>query len=677
MDICLFSDIKPTWNILEFDEKISEIPCVSKGYDKKNPLDKRVVIRFELEMGKGYVYYLPETNTTQISARCLYSKYELSDFLGSKVEDEIQVEGCWSFVSPFVYEMVLGESFVIRRFEITISCHKVGNSDYKCSISPIIEVCRYVFDNIGIRIESRDKTMTFITVKEILSADVYDTLQDADETLNFTLVQSFLHNAKILHKEEILRALWFVKKDHCKLGLKVFLEIYAKATEKKTIDENVPKRIIRELNNRGHIPNTAVRIEKDLVVVTGELECKYLDVSEQTRVYFDSERGYYFRKNIVTGKWQPDDLYTHLLHNRLICKRVIDKDIFDNTCMEKYAEYSMEKSFPVERKINFGSLLAQYYFLSAEQAAKTDSSIYQMILENIYEGKIRDYNKSLSELFGITGAQIKFLKDVPMPSNLESFGKCMESEDFKEYFPDVKKRIFAVAFYLNGNRYWNGTMELTREDVFAAAQTLNSLEKRDMEGKEHLLSEYRDYLKMIRIYQDYVKHMQVDDLLRQEILDFGEVPVNIKPSKIREYHNKLGRIVDIMKCAEQVTKYTMAILERKEKEARKFEYTDGKYSILMPKDAREIIREGRELQHCVGSAGYIKAMAANFCTILFLRNNQDLDSPFITIEEHDGSIRQCYGFRNSYNKNAEIRDFIKGYAALHNFKIDAVIFSGE
>lgn len=159
--------------------------------------------------------------------------------------------------------------------------------------------------------------------------------------------------------------------------------------------------------------------------------------------------------------------------------------------------------------------------------------------------------------------------------------------------------------------------------------------------QEQLLSEYRDYLRMHRTYHTYVANMQDDDPLRQEIIDFGEVPINIKPSKIRDYHNKLGRIVDIMNCSDQIVKYTAAIEERHEKEARKIEYTNGKYSILMPKDAREIIREGRELQHCVGRAGYIQSMAAGKSMILFLRESKDLDTPLITIEVRDGKIRQC------------------------------------
>ncbi len=57
------------------------------------------------------------------------------------------------------------------------------------------------------------------------------------------------------------------------------------------------------------------------------------------------------------------------------------------------------------------------------------------------------------------------------------------------------------------------------------------------------------------------------------------------------------------------------------------------------------------------------------------RNNRALDKPLITIEERGGSIRQCYGFRDTINSSPEIRDFISEYASLKNLKIKAKIMA--
>ena len=70
-------------------------------------------------------------------------------------------------------------------------------------------------------------------------------------------------------------------------------------------------------------------------------------------------------------------------------------------------------------------------------------------------------------------------------------------------------------------------------------------------------------------------------------------------------------------------------------------------------------------------------MAAGICMILFLRESRDLDTPLITMEVRDRKIRQCYGFRDSYNHNLQICEFVKEYAALQDLTIDAIIYSPE
>ncbi len=59
MEFVRFADIKPTWDIVEFDEGISGIPSVSKSHNRQNPLDKSVALLFK--QGRENVYFLPKT----------------------------------------------------------------------------------------------------------------------------------------------------------------------------------------------------------------------------------------------------------------------------------------------------------------------------------------------------------------------------------------------------------------------------------------------------------------------------------------------------------------------------------------------------------------------------------------------------------------------------------------
>ena len=678
MGFIRFADLNPTWDIIKFDEGLRDIPCENiiqhDRHGIRNPLDRRVALLFTPERGT-YVYFLPKTGKVIVTGHFMLGQEELSEAFKTKVLDYKEAREKQRMVQSFICETVIGKSFVFRLFEITAECKKIENNKYLCSISPAKEVKRYAFCDGFIFKEDRDHIRTVTSIDKITCDNAYDTLCDADVSSIDLLYKEFINNVNINNKKEILRALSYVKKDYPKLGFYAFTEIYKKALDKDNIPKQTPDRIIRELKVRNHTPNTYVRIEKDLVVLIGERKCTYLNSTEQTRVYFDEKRAYYFIQNAVTGNWEAEDILSLLTFNSNIRYKNIDKDAFDNTCMEKYAAFSVNDIIPTGNKINLGYLLAQAFYLSAEQAAKIDKNVFDVILQNIYEGNLTDCKKSLSDLLGITGAQIKFLKDISIPKNITKFAECIDSDDFKEHFPDIKKRIFAVSFYLNGISAWGGAKDLTREEIFSASKTLNSLEKRNDKKKDELLSEYRDYLKMQRTYKSYVSNMRDDDPLREAITDLGEIPVNIKPSKIKDYHNKLIKVVDIISSFDEITKYTAIIKDRHDKEAKNTEYTNGTYSILMPKDANDIIQEGQKLHHCVGHAGYIEAMAYGLCTILFLRDNKELTKPLLTIEIRDKSIRQCFGIFDSYNHNPKIRDFIMDYAALQNYKIEATIYS--
>ena len=56
---------------------------------------------------------------------------------------------------------------------------------------------------------------------------------------------------------------------------------------------------------------------------------------------------------------------------------------------------------------------------------------------------------------------------------------------------------------------------------------------------------------------------------------------------------------------------------------------DGKWAVLVPKDAGDLVREGSELSHCVGS--YAKYVIDGSMRICFLRKTENLDKPLLTL----------------------------------------------
>lgn len=66
--------------------------------------------------------------------------------------------------------------------------------------------------------------------------------------------------------------------------------------------------------------------------------------------------------------------------------------------------------------------------------------------------------------------------------------------------------------------------------------------------------------------------------------------------------------------------------------------------LLLPEGPDDIVAEGQALHHCVG--GYADRVAKKGCIILFLRQCEDVDKPFYTVEVRGGKIAQVRGMRN-------------------------------
>jgi hypothetical protein len=89
-----------------------------------------------------------------------------------------------------------------------------------------------------------------------------------------------------------------------------------------------------------------------------------------------------------------------------------------------------------------------------------------------------------------------------------------------------------------------------------------------------------------------------------------------------------------------------AALDKKRKE---YEWSDDSFLIRLPHTIGELVTEGSNLSHCVGS--YTNSHALGNTTILFLRKSSEPEKSFYTIELHDNRIVQIHGFGNKWLGN--------------------------
>ena len=90
----------------------------------------------------------------------------------------------------------------------------------------------------------------------------------------------------------------------------------------------------------------------------------------------------------------------------------------------------------------------------------------------------------------------------------------------------------------------------------------------------------------------------------------------------------------------------------------KYQWTDGKYMVVVPNDLFSIKEEGHVLRHCVGT--YVSKILEEESIILFIRRTEDPDKSFYTLEVKEDQIKQCHGYRNK-DMTKEVERFVEEY----------------
>lgn len=89
--------------------------------------------------------------------------------------------------------------------------------------------------------------------------------------------------------------------------------------------------------------------------------------------------------------------------------------------------------------------------------------------------------------------------------------------------------------------------------------------------------------------------------------------------------------------------------------ARKAALSNKELQIVCPKQANDLVDEGKALHHCVG--GYIDSVAEGKCLIVFVRRVEEPKKPYVTVEVRDGKIEQIHGDYNSA-PTEEVQKFV-------------------
>lgn len=144
---------------------------------------------------------------------------------------------------------------------------------------------------------------------------------------------------------------------------------------------------------------------------------------------------------------------------------------------------------------------------------------------------------------------------------------------------------------------------------------------------------YWDMANLLTDYRDYI--CMCDGLNFDLSNDFV-----LFPKSLPEAHDKLNDLSD----KEISEAYDNAVAKAYNELESKYGFEKAGLMVIPPKSAKEIVEEGHKLHHCVGS--YVKRVAMKNCIILFIRQADDPQKPFCTMELIGNHVNQARMYGN-------------------------------
>lgn len=171
---------------------------------------------------------------------------------------------------------------------------------------------------------------------------------------------------------------------------------------------------------------------------------------------------------------------------------------------------------------------------------------------------------------------------------------------------------------------------------------------------------YKYIYKDVPMKQFITSPMEIITLLRDsfEMSKHLGLVFNKNSKTLKRYHDEL---VEEYKTIENEVIANKFKKQMEKKQYLQYEEKDCKYCIVVPKESQELVKEGKELRHCVGS--YIKRVAEGKSTIVFLREKETPDQSYTTIEVNDNNqVIQIRRKHNSALTEKEAINFVKNWA---------------
>lgn len=427
------------------------------------------------------------------------------------------------------------------------------------------------------------------------------------------------------------------------------------------------------------------------------------DRFEQYRIYIYNERIYYCVFNKRYGKWEKD---THINALQYAPNApVVNVDDIGKCDIFKYYESIIKTCNPTDVVKTLLSMM-KHPLLESLSKIGCKNIVQVLLADNTINANIKHYvgktsakAKTPTQILGLNMYQIKSLEALlertqnsQTPYYVKRAHACIMI--FKELatMKRADNELFSVGYLSNtdtdriiwalealstlsccdsySGRY--SGRSYTKEYVPCYASFVPRYVQMSAEDKDKL---FWKYIKLAQQSGDnkennYATLRLIRDTISIYAMMYDNRPtINWDFNDRNEIINTHDQLVQLREIAAAERRRLNAMEEeerRKELEKRRqkvderrqmLEYSNEKYSIILPKNLSEIVTEGNCLHHCVG--GYTNRHATGETTIMFLRQNSNIDTPWYTVEVDNDRVIQIHGLHNRWLSATD-----DGYAAV-------------
>lgn len=204
-----------------------------------------------------------------------------------------------------------------------------------------------------------------------------------------------------------------------------------------------------------------------------------------------------------------------------------------------------------------------------------------------------------AEVLGVTKRELREMRAL----NISSDG-CNLWIELKKAGYSVDTAMMKKLWSYGVTQFWSVERIAKYGDIMKTVEYMQSQDE-----KERSLSDWADYIENCKKlgYDITDKHVKY-------------------PCEFRKMHDRVAD--EVMEKENSVRCNTFRRLYRKY--SKLYEYEDRNFLVRIPRSPDDLIREGREMHHCVGT--YIDRVAEEKSIILFIRRKEAPDVPFITAE---------------------------------------------